>query len=374
MKRSMKAAGAITLAAAVLAGPAWSYIVPSSNAAEGYAKAGVLGTPKVKATRILTGHVFFGVEDAPPGYEPQGYVVKTGNGNAVCTIHGDDGGCNTLLFGLYFGKQTFNVRAFAGTNWVSAPATCSFGTFSAIANCGSGSPGFSLDLNLAATLPLLSVKDDLGISSDDGITNIAEVTLLGTAIAKSTVVLFSGGQELGRGTADDEGRYAIAVNLGEGVHELTAVTRWDGDSSPHTSERRITVDLTAPKLTVDVDASGGDLKIVGTAGTAPGDQDRLKVAATDGAKVEDLDPSSSGRFAAEVDGPEGAKVTVSQSDVAGNRASESVTLKGTKDEPAADPKPADEPKASEPKAEEPQAEEPTPTKPSAPADPAPAQP
>lgn len=367
MKRSIKAAGAISLAAAVFAGPAWSYIVPSSNAAEGYAKAGVLGTPKVKATRIITGHVFFSVEGAPAGYRPEGYVVRTANNNFVCRIDGQAGGCNTLLFGLYFGKQTFTIRAVAGTKWVSAPATCSFGVFSSIANCGSGTPGFSLDLNLAASLPLLSVTDDLGISSSDGITNVAEVTLLGTAIAKSTVVLFSGNQELGRGTADDDGKYAIAIHLAEGVHEITAVTRWESDSSPHSSERKITVDLTAPKLTVDVDATGNDLKIVGTAGTAPGDSGKLKVAATNGAKVDDLDPSSSGKFAADVEGPEGAKVTVSQSDAAGNKASESVTLKKSeepkKDEPKADPKPADEPKSEAPKAEEPKKDEPKPTEP-----------
>ncbi len=363
------ALGVFALGTVALAGPAMAFFAVTGDNPNGYAKAALLNPPTVKATRLLTGQVFFTVNDPPPGFEPEGYKVRTANENRVCEINDEDGTCTPGLLDLYFGKQTFHIRSFAG-NWTSAPTVCTFEHFfDSVANCGGGSGGGGfLGLSLAATTPLLTIKDDLGISSSDGITNITEVTLLGTAIARSTVVLFAEGVEIGRGTSNDEGKYAIEVRLAEGAHEITAVTRYDGDESRHSVDRTITIDLTAPKLTVSIDASGDELRVTGTAGTASGDRDELKVVA--GSESDTVKPSSSGKFASEVEAPEGSKVTVSQTDVAGNKSTESVTVEGKKAEepkkPAADPKPADEPKSDEPKSEEP--------KEKAPEDPAPAEP
>lgn len=363
------ALGAFAIGTVALAGPALAYFNITGDNPNGYARAALINPPTVKATRLITGQVFFTVNDPPPGYEPDGYRVRTANENRVCEINDEDGTCTPGLLGLYFGKQTFHIRSYVG-NWTSAPTVCTFKNFfDSVADCGSGSSGIGLGLSLAATTPLLSIKDDLGISDEDGITNITDVKLLGTAIARSTIVLFSDGSEVGRGVANDEGKWAIDVRLEEGKHHLTALTTFEGDTSPHSSEALITVDLTAPQITVDLNGS----VVSGTAGTAPGDRNELKVAA--GSEVDEVKPSSSGKFATEVDAPEGTKVTVSQSDAAGNKASETVTVEGKKSEepknPADEPKPAEEPKSEEPKpAEEPKAPEENP----APAEPGPAQP
>lgn len=363
--KPIMALGAFAVGTVALAGPALAYFTVNGQVPEGYARAAKLNAPSVSGARVLSGIVSLTV-GASPGFKPEGYRIEEG-GVTRCVIHDGDGG-SCLRLGVFLGTRTFSVRAFAG-NWTSAPATCTFKNF--IFDTCNSNGALNLGLNLAATTPILSVKDDLGVSSSDGITNITEVKLLGTAVAKSTIILFAEGEEIGRGVASDEGTYAIDVRLAEGVHHLTALTTYEGDSSPYSSEATITVDVTAPKIEVNLDAKGEDWTVSGKAGTAPGDRSDLKVVASNGAEVSGGDPSKSGSFAAEVDGPAGTRVTVSQSDVAGNKSSESVTLKKAEEPKKEDPKPATEPKPAEPKSEAPKSEEPKKEEPKA-TEPAPA--
>jgi hypothetical protein len=331
MKRWPLSVAALGTGVVVLAGPALAYFSVDGTGNAGYAHAGALGTPTVSAARLL-GFVTFRVAHTPSGVPPQGYDVNTGNEHDVCTIHGTTGTCTD---GIYLGKQTFHVRSFVG-QWVGPLVTCTFGAGDLVAACG-GSAGSSggIGISLDVSTPVLSVSDDLGISSSDGITNKTKVNLVGTGPIGATVVILDAGVEIAHGLVDAAGHYSIAVTLAEGSHSVTAYARTTADIGPVSAAGVIKIDLTAPLLSVKLDTTAVGFRVTGTAGVLTDDLASVHLAADNGSSVPSTEPLASGKFAADVQAATGTTlVTVSQTDVAGNTTLRSVTIVQAKSDPA----------------------------------------
>ncbi|MCC5875433.1 MAG: hypothetical protein JJU11_04355 [Candidatus Sumerlaeia bacterium] len=104
----------------------------------------------------------------------------------------------------------------------------------------------------APTTPVLDPSEDSGISDSDGITNIAEPTLSGTAPADSTVILTSDVDGAIGSVYTEFGEWAIQTSeLSEGTHSITAAAIRDFGAlvGPNSAALTVTIDTTAPTLT-----------------------------------------------------------------------------------------------------------------------------
>ncbi|WP_232522436.1 beta strand repeat-containing protein [Marinimicrobium alkaliphilum] len=108
--------------------------------------------------------------------------------------------------------------------------------------------------NIAPAAPenlALDPSTDSGASDSDGITNITELLISGTAEANSTVILTSDlDGEVGSATVDSDGDWEITTDtLNDGEHELTAIaTDAAANSSDASSMLTVTVDTQAPTI------------------------------------------------------------------------------------------------------------------------------
>lgn len=128
-------------------------------------------------------------------------------------------------------------------------------------------------------------------SPDDGtLTNEDEVTVEGTASPTTTVQLENNGEEAGSQAVDDDGNFALPVELTEGENELTAVSEVDGDPVGDASDPvTVTLDTEAPELTIDnpKDGDKSNHETVTVEGTVADDNlDTVEVNGQE-AKVED---------------------------------------------------------------------------------------
>ncbi len=112
---------------------------------------------------------------------------------------------------------------------------------------------------LAPSAPILESSQDTGISSSDGITNLASpLTFTGTAPAGDTVILYSGGMQIGSGTATAGGSYSVTSTSGlaPGTYTITAKdTDSFGNTSSASSSSQLVIDTTPPRDSFSV-ASG----------------------------------------------------------------------------------------------------------------------
>ncbi|HZQ77991.1 MAG TPA: Ig-like domain-containing protein [Acidimicrobiia bacterium] len=123
------------------------------------------------------------------------------------------------------------------------------------------------------SVPVLPAASDSGSSSTDKITNVRTPTVTGTADTGSTVTIYDGLTAVGS-AAVAGGTYSVTTSpLADGVHSLTAKASNGGLSSALSLPLAITIDTTAPAVTVTSLGSGGGtskVKVTGTASATDG--------------------------------------------------------------------------------------------------------
>ena len=113
----------------------------------------------------------------------------------------------------------------------------------------------------APSVPDMTAATDTGSSNSDNITNNTTPTFIGTAEANSTVTLTSSvNGNIGTTTADGAGNWTLsASSLSQGNHNITATaTDGGGNSSPASPALGITIDTTAPTVTINQGGSQAD--------------------------------------------------------------------------------------------------------------------
>jgi hypothetical protein len=128
--------------------------------------------------------------------------------------------------------------------------------------------------------PDLQAASDTGASATDNVTNDSTPTFTGTTVPNATVDLYSGVTLVGTATAGGAGAYTVTPSapLAEGVHTMTVVaTDAFMNSSPASPGLAVTLDLTAPVVTITTPTSGAawltnqsPLALGGTASDAGG--------------------------------------------------------------------------------------------------------
>ncbi|MGE5517972.1 MAG: Ig-like domain-containing protein [Bacteroidota bacterium] len=112
-----------------------------------------------------------------------------------------------------------------------------------------GGQTFTLD-NTAPSAPTgLTISDDTGVSSTDGVTNDTTLTIVGTAEANSTVEVFKGGVSIGTTTADGSGAWSFdytGVTLAEGTYAFTAKATDAAGNVSSAGTKDVVIDRTAP--------------------------------------------------------------------------------------------------------------------------------
>ena len=111
---------------------------------------------------------------------------------------------------------------------------------------------------VAPVNPALDFNSDSGVPGDN-VTNVSSPLITGTGLVGDTITLFDGANQIGAGTVDTNGNWAITASaLTEGVNPITA-TQTDayGNVSAATAPLNITLDTTAPIVTVALSSDTG---------------------------------------------------------------------------------------------------------------------
>ena len=171
-------------------------------------------------------------------------VAVTGTAEANSTVKVYDGA--TLLGSATAngsGAWSYTTAALGnGTHNLTATATDAAG------NTGVASSVAAVTVNTPIpTAPAIaSFSNDSG-TAGDGITNDNTLTLIGTAIANSTINLYDSATLLGTALANGSGAWSYTTAaLADGSHSLTATDMVAGLTSAASSTLAVTIDTTAP--------------------------------------------------------------------------------------------------------------------------------
>ncbi|SDH13643.1 MULTISPECIES: Ig-like domain-containing protein [unclassified Duganella] len=163
------------------------------------------------------------------------------------------------LVRLYDGSTLLGeARADASGNWSITASQLADGLHQLTASTSSltgtvSQPSAPLAVTIdsqppVVSAPVLDPLDDSGVSNSDGITNVAQPRLSGTAEVGATVVLYDDGQQLASTVADADGSWHFAQTLADGKHSLTVrASDAAGNLSAHTAALELTV-LAAPLI------------------------------------------------------------------------------------------------------------------------------
>lgn len=100
------------------------------------------------------------------------------------------------------------------------------------------------------TTPDLAAASDTGTSNTDNLTLDNTITLTGTALASSTVRIFSDGVEVGSATVAADGSYSVTTSpLTDGSHVVTATSTVGTNPSATSAALNVTIDTVAPTIT-----------------------------------------------------------------------------------------------------------------------------
>ncbi|MBP2076442.1 S8 family peptidase [Oceanobacillus polygoni] len=158
---------------------------------------------------------------------------------------------------------------------------------------------------------------------EDFITNETELTVEGTASATTTVQLLNNGEEAGTAEIDEDGTFALPVELAEGENEFQAVSLLDDVQVGESETVTVTLDTEAPELTIDTPADGDKVnrESVTVEGTVA--DENLDFVEVNGQEAAIEDGSYSKRILLD----EGENtIEVVAGDLAGNSTTESVTI------------------------------------------------
>jgi len=266
-------------------------------------------------------HFAGGSDSTPPvvtvGYPPDGAVFDTplikvtGSVNEAVssvTVNGIPAAINGTDFSLA------GVQLAGGSNGINVQATDLAGNV--------GSATVTITLN---TIPLIPPV----LAQVTSPTNVATVTLTGTAPAGATVKLFAGATQLSTVTADQQGAFSFpGVTLSEGANTFTATataTDASGTESSPSSPLSCVLDTQAPTLAISTLADGSytnniTLNISGTAKDNVG----LRGLQVNGTSVP---VNADGSFSYPLVLHSGANaVNITATDLAGNQASDNRTV------------------------------------------------
>jgi RHS repeat-associated protein len=121
---------------------------------------------------------------------------------------------------------------------------------------GGGTDAFVTKINPNTAVPVISsISPDTGTYNNDQITSSNNITISGTSAANATITLSQAGVGvLGTTTANVSGNWTYPssgnINLSEGTYAFTATATVSGNTSQPTSEFLVTVDNTAPSVTL----------------------------------------------------------------------------------------------------------------------------
>jgi len=224
---------------------------------------------------------------------PSGLTLSPGSDSGL--IPGDDITDDTTpdITGLGVAGET--IVLYAGTVEVgsgtvdgsgawsitTSPLSAGVQVLSAVQEVGGATsdPSGTLDVTIDLTTPPAPAALALAPSSDSGapggdITNVTTPVITGTGDAGDTITLYDGTVDIGSGTVDGSGSWAITTSLlAAGVHVLTATeTELGGNVSAPSGTLDLTIDLTTPPAPAalalapssDSGAPGGDITNVTT--------------------------------------------------------------------------------------------------------------
>ena len=172
---------------------------------------------------------------------------------------------------LYDGATQVGTKTTTATTYSVTSSTLSSGSHTLTAtatdiagNLGPASGGTTITIDttapVAASAPTLTAASDTGVSSVDRITKITTPTLTGTAEDGVTVGLFDGVTASGAAVTATGGAYtATTATLTTGSHTITAVaTDVAGNVGPASPSTSVTIDTTAPTVTINQAAGQAD--------------------------------------------------------------------------------------------------------------------
>src|SRR5262249_6581250 len=127
------------------------------------------------------------------------------------------------------------------------------------ASNGGSTDAFLSKLAVVPPPVFTSISDDTGASSSDQVTTDQTLSLSGTSVANATITLFraSVGQ-IGTATANGGGAWTFSytgTTLAEGTYAFTATATSGGQTSLETAPFLVTVDRTAPTVTLTAPAT-----------------------------------------------------------------------------------------------------------------------
>ncbi|MDY0408760.1 carboxypeptidase-like regulatory domain-containing protein [Virgibacillus soli] len=155
------------------------------------------------------------------------------------------------------------------------------------------------------------------------VTNEPALTVEGTASPTTSVKLLNNGEEVGVAEIGDDGLFSFDTELTEGENEFTAVTVIDEDEVNESEPVTVTLDTTAPELTIDSPQKGDKtnretVTVVGTVSDT-----NLDKVTVNGQEVKVKDGNYSQRILLD----EGENtIEVVATDLAGNSTTKSVVL------------------------------------------------
>ncbi|EMR07349.1 Bacillopeptidase F precursor [Bhargavaea cecembensis DSE10] len=166
--------------------------------------------------------------------------------------------------------------------------------------------------------------------TDGELTNVADITIEGTASATTEIRLDNNGEEAGTVTVGDDGKFSFDLTLAEGDNTFTATSILDGRETGVSAPVTVTLDTAQPELTIDSPADGDktNKETVTVQGTvADPHLDTVKV---NGQKADVRDGKYSKRIL--LDNGENVIRVVAQ-DTAGNKVTKRVTIQAKYDAP-----------------------------------------
>lgn len=168
------------------------------------------------------------------------------------------------------------------------------------------------------------IRPEITFPQNNTLTNKENMVVKGTATANTTVRLFINGKETATTNADSSGSFAASVKLSEGKNELTAVTESEDGLQQHSEKVKVTLDMTAPKLTIDSPKDGENIKKKKVVVEGSAKDEHLKDVTVNGQRVNVKD---NGKYTLEIKLKEGKqKINVVARDLAGNTTKKAVTV------------------------------------------------
>ena len=230
------------------------------------------------------------------------------------------------------GGNLFQASPASGAPEVGSPGSSGIGS---VMQLGMSNVSFTLDTQGPAipTIQGLAPGSDSGIDGD-GITNVAQPTVVGTADAGSIVVLSDGAVQVGSAIADPvSGAWSIiASTLSDGEHLLTATSSDPaGNVSPASAPLDVTIDTIAPPVTealaFDTGASSSDGITSDATLVGSGDPNAVVALTEGGSQFATTVADGTGAWTFTPSLPDGPHTIVaSETDIAGNLASASLDV------------------------------------------------